>query len=222
MTHHTRTVTVLWLALAASLAASWTHLASLFARHEWPGWWPVGAVMATAVDLGILAAMLAVGEMAARGEDTSGPRRTVAGLVALSCAANAAHVWAVGAATSAAEMALAVIVAGALPVLVWRLSLILDALRRPATAAGTRESAAAVASAGRATTDTRPARKAGQSAPGAASDARARVLAALQTAPSDASARELARLAGVSDGTVRRLVATGTIHKNGAGWEVGA
>lgn len=127
----TKTTAVLWLTLLATLAASWTHLTTLFARHEWPGWWPVAALAATAVDLGILASMMAIADLAAEGRDTSDPRWTVAGLVLLSCLANAAHVLAVGSTGGPLEMSLAVVVAAALPLIVWRLSRLLDAVSRP-------------------------------------------------------------------------------------------
>jgi len=213
---HNRTVFVLWLALIASLAASWTHLTALFARHEYPGWWPVGATMATAVDLGILAAMMAVGEMAAAGRSTSGPRRTVALLVAMSCAANAAHVWVVGVTGDLAEMALAVAVAAALPVLVWRLSLILDAIRRPVPA-----SVAVLPATPAPGPVVRPAAKPRQApVPAVTGDARARVLAVLATGPLDVSARELGRQAETTGDLVRRMAGAGVIEKNGTGWQV--
>lgn len=127
----TKTTAVLWLTLLATLAASWTHLTTLFARHEWPGWWPVAALAATAVDLGILASMMAIADLARDGRDTSDPRWTVAGLVLLSCLANAAHVLAVGQVGGRLELALAILVAASLPLIVWRLSRLLDAVTRP-------------------------------------------------------------------------------------------
>ena len=44
--------------------------------------------------------------------------------------------------------------------------------------------------------------------------------AAAASSHPDASRRELARLAGTSDGTVRRMETDGVIRKNGVGWEV--
>lgn len=196
-----RTVAVLWLTLAATLAASWTHLAQFLARHESPGWWPVAALAATAVDLGIVAAMLAISDMAAAGRSTSGPRWTVAGLVALSCMVNAAHVVAVGASASTAELVLAIMASAALPLIVWRLSLLLDALRRPVVAVPAATPAPLP--------DTRPAQKrpAAARANGRRVPMSVRIdqLAAVEREFPGAPDAELAQAMNVDQRTVRRI-----------------
>lgn len=127
----TKTVAVLWLTLLATLAASWTHLVQVYARQEWPDWWPVACLAATAIDLGILVSLMAVSDLAADGQDTSGAKHTAYGLTALSSLANVQHVIMVGRSGSGLELGLAIVTAAALPLIVWRLSLLLDALRRP-------------------------------------------------------------------------------------------
>lgn len=183
----TKTVAVLWLTLAATLAASWTHLVQVYARHEWPEWWPVACLAATAIDLGILVSLMAVSDLAAEGRETSGARHTAYGLTALSSLANIAHVVMVGGSGSTLELALAVVTAAALPAIVWRLSLLLDALRRPG------EVAAAPASKA---TRSKPAKAQPQAA--TATGSAGKWHAAIARHGADNSLSELARLEGVS------------------------
>lgn len=225
MIDHRRTIVILWVALCGALAASFTHLATLFYRYEPPG--TLGAVVAVlgaaAVDVGVLASMRAIGERAAVGRSTRNARVVVAGLVALSMAANAAHALALGNPATVWELWLAIGAAAALPLIVLGLAVLLDELRRPTLGATGADATAAAASVRVPVSAPAPARVVAQrpAQRPATGTAQARVLAALTTAPADASARELARLAGVGDGTVRRMAEAGAIHRNGAGWTQG-
>lgn len=216
----TKTTAVLWLTLLATLAASWTHLTTLFARHEWPGWWPVAALAATAVDLGILASMMAIADLARDGRDTSDPRWTVAGLVLLSCLANAAHVLAVGQTGGRLELALAILVAASLPLIVWRLSRLLDAVTRPVATAVTASGQPALTNCVDAPVVLAkvPASAAGNPAPAsghASPDRLAAYLAAVASLPT-ADDRIVAEALGVSERTARRYRAMASNGHGGA------
>ncbi len=137
-----REIRLLWCATIAAMTASWSHLASWIASWEYAGAsaWVIGCVAATAVDLGILSAMMAQDRLAASGAPTTGPRRTVALLALVSALANMAHALdaratRVGAPDTAllaqaARVAGAVVVAGVLPLIVIRLSHLLDTVTR--------------------------------------------------------------------------------------------
>lgn len=287
-------VRLLWIATLAAMAASWTHLVSWIASWEYAGAssWVIAAIAATAVDLGILASMRSLDVLASRGEDASGPRRTVYMLAFVSFAANVLHALDARATRVAqlpddagwievaSRLAGAVLVAGVLPLIVVRLSHLLDRMtrlgagsvatrktpatqtvtpprRRPwagwltrlrrttqgttqgaapttttqgapltqASDAGGGEAALAVAA---------PATQANDAPAGAAratqvdevehdagtgGDTGVAVRTAARTAPR-ASRRDLARRAGVSDATVRRLERAGALTWTTEGWSV--
>lgn len=144
----------LWLALFASMAASWWHLATLFGRFEAAGQEWVGAIAATAVDLGIIASLLALGELRSKGQSTARAKGTVAGLVLLSMVANAMHAQVYGRAGTGWEWWLSIVVAAALPLIVLGLTVLLDDLKQPVVVSESGALAVATAPAGGA----RPAR----------------------------------------------------------------
>lgn len=147
-------VRLLWIATLAAMAASWTHLVSWIASWEYEGAsaWLIAGIGATAVDLGILASMRSLDVLASREEDASGPRRTVYMLACVSFAANVLHALDARATRigpvhadagwiePASRVAGAVLVAGVLPLIVVRLSHLLDRMTRlDAAATATRK-----------------------------------------------------------------------------------
>lgn len=129
---------MLWAATLTGMAASWIHLAQFLGWFEADAYRWVGGLGATAVDLGILACMREV----ARGRHARAARQTVIGLCIVSACANAEHAvgsWLVGHPNPARlEWAWlvfnAAIVSGTLPVIVYRLSGLLDATKTRAVA----------------------------------------------------------------------------------------
>ncbi len=234
-----REIRLLWCATIAAMTASWSHLASWIASWEYAGAsaWVIGCVAATAVDLGILSAMMAQDRLAASGAPTTGPRRTVALLALVSALANMAHALdaratRVGAPDTAllaqaARVAGAVVVAGVLPLIVIRLSHLLDTVTRAPNAPMTQPLAqpadAPGASPETASATRRRASGARRStAERAASATLARVAEAAARVSPDASGRALAVAAGVSEATVRRMVADGALTRDAGGWRVAA
>lgn len=284
-------VRLLWIATLAAMAASWTHLASWIASWEYAGAssWIIAAIASTAVDLGILASMRSLDVLASRGEDATGPRRTVYMLAFVSFAANVLHALdaratRIGALADdagwpdlATRLAGAVLVAGVLPLIVVRLSHLLDRMTRldagsavtrkaPVTQTAThprrmpwagwlarlrgttqgatqgvaptpatqdapmtqasdapndapRDAAGSLDDAPAAATATQD--DAGERDADAGGDKRGAVRDAAKSSPR-ASRRELARLAKVSDATVRRLERDGVVTWTDAGWSAAA
>lgn len=233
-------VRLLWIATLAAMAASWSHLVSWIASWEYAGAsaWVIAAIGATAVDLGILASMRSLDALATRGCDTTGPRRTVYALALASFAANVLHALDARASrvgplpddadwtAVAVRVAGAVLAAGVLPLIVIRLTHLLDTMTRldapsvaPAVAQGvTQERCQTRRSTRTSTMQARDAETRDAAPAPASADA---VCDAARRAP-HASRRELARLARVSDATVRRLERAGALTWTDAGWSVAA
>lgn len=281
-------VRLLWIATIAAMAASWTHLVSWIASWEYAGAssWIIAAIAATAVDLGILASMRSLDVLASRGEDATGPRRTVYMLAFVSFAANVLHALDARATRigvlpddagwpeAATRLAGAVLVAGVLPLIVVRLSHLLDrmtrldagtvtqktqaknraarprrwrwpgwmthlrrtpaqlpqmpvapAMTQPAAAMTRANDAGPVVDAPQADAPLAVPMSQDDDAPaeglatqdGAARDTAVKVRDAARVAPT-ASRRALAKSAGVSDATVRRLERDGVLTWTDRGW----
>ncbi len=238
-------VRLLWCATVAAMAASWSHLASWIASWEYAGASSlvIGCVAATAVDLGILAAMRSQDKLASMSRPTTGPRRTVYFLACVSMVANVAHALDARASrigppdatweAAAWRIAGAIVVAGVLPLIVIRLSHLLDTVMQATTQDMTTEDATQ-ADATDESTATRRTRRRAPARPADDASARAGVNTApeanvalqvrqgLASVAADASMREIARIAGVSDASVRRLVRSGALRHDGNGWSMAA
>lgn len=236
---------LLWAATLTAMAASWTHLAHWLASWEHEGWIGLlaGAAGATAIDLGVLAGMRRIDLLAQLGAPTKGARRTVYSLTAVSALANImnaveARLAREGMAQPAAPIdwiwlyVSAALAVGVLPLIVLRLTELLDTAPRLAQQPTGDEllgetellddEAEAEAEAEEA--DRRPARRrTGRARPARqrlkVGDPLARVSEAATGSPF-CSQRELARLSGVGETTVRRLVAKGDLRATAEGWKV--
>lgn len=231
-------VRLLWCATIAAMTASWSHLASWIASWEYAGAsaWVIGCVAATAVDLGILSAMMAQDRLAASGASTTGPRRTVALLAFVSALANMAHaldaratrVGAPDAAllAQAVRVAGAVVVAGVLPLIVIRLSHLLDTVTRaddaPMTHPASQPAAPDASQEAGAATRRRASGARRSAAERDTSATLTRVAEAAARVAPGASGRALAVAAGVSEATVRRMIADGALTHGADGWRVAA
>jgi hypothetical protein len=126
------------LAYGAALLASWVHLAETFALLERPGRYWVGALAATAVDLGLAALALALAERARRGQPTRSLRGAVVLFAVVSALANWDHAlsvlqarpatWADVGGLDGLAMARAVVFSATLPLLVVTLAYVVDRL----------------------------------------------------------------------------------------------
>lgn len=130
------TTVVLASAYVAALAASWVHLAETFALLERPGRYWVGALAATAVDLGLGALALALADRARRGQPTGALRGAVVLFAGVSAMANLDHAmavllgqpatWADVGSLDALALARAVVFSATLPILVVTLAYVVD------------------------------------------------------------------------------------------------
>jgi len=121
---------LLLIATLASIAASWWHLAGWMARFEVADQWWAAALAATAVDIGLLAALRTVGEQSGRGrhEGSRDAKLAVALLVSISFAANVQHSLSV----QPGDLLNAVAVSGVLPVVAIVMSHLYDVVNRQA------------------------------------------------------------------------------------------
>lgn len=211
---------MLWAATLTGMGASWIHLAQFLGAFEELAYQWVGGLGATAVDLGILACMREI----ARGRHAKHARQTVVGLCIVSSVANGEHavtsyvaahraaftvpaaavVWSDWLPFAGAWLWLianAALVSGTLPVIVWRLSGLLDATKTKAPPADDDDDEAPTKS----TTPKRTTKGNGPAILAAAKAQRAIV-------PVD-----LAKTLEVHPGTVRRTLIDAGYRKNGDG-----
>ena len=195
---------LLIVATLAAIGASWLHLVGWMARFETASQWWVAALAATAVDVGLLAALRLVGEQSGRGrrDGARDAKLSVVLLVSISFAANVQHALTL----QPGDWLNAVAVAGVLPLVAIVTSHLYDVANRNAPKASQTSVAAPVQ---------RPSRTPSQAS---VADQRAEVQRVAAEHP-EASRRELARLAGTSDTTVRRMIEAGELRQNGHGWE---
>lgn len=148
-------------AYATAIVASWWHLAETFATLERPGRWYIGALAATAVDLGLAVLALALAHQAHHGRPTRDLMAATVLFAAISALANLDHALTVltGATPTTASVAAldplalgrAVVFSATLPVLVVVLAHVVDRMAAPSWAP-TRVAAGTGQQAGRTTT----------------------------------------------------------------------
>lgn len=124
---------LLVIGILTAVAASWLHLAGWMSRYETADQWWIAALAATAVDIGLLASLRTIGELAMAGQSTRDAKAVVFLFVVVSFAANVQHALAV----KAGDVANAVAVSGVLPLAALAMSHLYDVISRPVTVATT-------------------------------------------------------------------------------------
>lgn len=118
---------LLVIGILTAVAASWLHLAGWMSRYETADQWWIAALAATAVDIGLLASLRTIGELAMAGQSTRDAKAVVFLFVVVSFAANVQHALAV----KAGDVANAVAVSGVLPLAALAMSHLYDVISRP-------------------------------------------------------------------------------------------